>query len=59
MMDLFLKKKKIYYFHVYEVWHSLKGGGRVLSSRNTLIYCLGKKIGWKKKERKVYLKGYN
>lgn len=46
--NTFSDDENIYYFHAYEVWHSLKGGGRVLSSRNTLIYCLGKKIGWEK-----------
>lgn len=46
--NIFSDDENIYYFHAYEVWHSLKGGGRVLSSRNTLIYCLGKKIGWEK-----------
>ncbi|QQB74991.1 DKNYY domain-containing protein [Fusobacterium canifelinum] len=46
--NTFSDDENIYYFHAYKIWHKLKGGGRILSSINTEIYCLDRKNGWEK-----------
>lgn len=46
--NVFSDDKNIYYFHAYDVWKNLRGGGRILFSRNTEIYYLDKKDAWEK-----------
>ena len=46
--NVFTDDENIYYFHAYSIWSKRKGGGGGLASRNTEIYYLDKKEGWKK-----------
>ena len=46
--NIFTDDENIYYFHAYSIWSKRKGGGGGLASRNTEIYYLDKKEGWKK-----------
>ena len=46
--NVFTDDENIYYFHAYNIWSKRKGGGGGLASRNTEIYYLDKKEGWKK-----------
>ncbi|MCY7007781.1 DKNYY domain-containing protein [Fusobacterium simiae] len=46
--NVFSDNENIYYFHAYDVWKRYKNAGRMLFSRNTEIYSLGKKDDWQK-----------
>ncbi|MDC7955320.1 hypothetical protein PKF05_05710, partial [Fusobacterium simiae] len=46
--NVFSDNENIYYFHAYDVWKRYKNAGKMLFSRNTEIYSLGKKDDWQK-----------
>ena len=46
--NVFTDDKNIYYFDTYDVWFNGKNTGRILTSKNTIIYYLDKKNNWKK-----------